>query len=76
VFFLVGVPQIIGMSEVSEERLHESVEAEITGTYFGIFPSGIFLIRPRILEERLRSEYPLFASVSVTRVFPTAYASK
>lgn len=70
-FFLVGTPRLAGMSEVSEEALSGSVETELAGTYLGIFPKrNFFLIRPHILEERLLSEYPLFASVSVTRVFP------
>lgn len=71
VFFLIGTPQITGMSETPEASLRSSVETEITGKYLGIFPRrDFFLIRPKKLEEHLLSEYPLLASADVTRVFP------
>lgn len=70
-FFLVGVPQITGMSEVSEETLRGSVETELSGKYASIFSKrDFFLVQPRVLEERLLREYPLLAAVSVTRIFP------
>ncbi|MEK9151007.1 MAG: FtsQ-type POTRA domain-containing protein [Patescibacteria group bacterium] len=71
VFFLIGEPRIMGMSEISEKTLRDFVENQVTGKYAGIVPKrGFFAVRPQTIAERLRMEYPLLASVSVTRVFP------
>lgn len=70
-FFLVGEPRITGMSEVSEATLREFTDTQLSKKYFWIFSRhNFFLVRPRDLEERLRLEYPLLASVFVRRVFP------
>ena len=70
-FFLVSVPQVTGMSQVSEKALVASIESRIAGKYLGIFPRrDFFLIRPHALAEHLAMEFPLLASVSVTRIFP------
>lgn len=70
-FFLTDEPKITGMSEVSEGALRGFVDDQLSKKYFRIFPrQSFFLVRPRDLEDRLRLEYPLLASVSVTRVFP------
>ena len=70
-FFLAGVPRMSGTDQLSEAGLLLSVENQLAGKYLGIFPKrNFFLIRPRALEAFLRSEYPLLASVAVTRVFP------
>lgn len=70
-FFLIGEPRIAGTNLISEVTLRESVENQITGKYLGIFPKrSFFLVRPRVLEERLRLEYPLLASVDTVRIFP------
>lgn len=71
IFFLIDEPQIVGMNEISEETLRGSVDNQLSRKYFRIFPrQSFFLVRPRDLEDHLRLEYPLLASVSVTRVFP------
>jgi cell division septal protein FtsQ len=71
IFFRIGEPRLVGMDKVPREAVREFVEREITGTYLGIFPKrDFFLVRPLRLEEQLRQEYPLFAAVRVTRIFP------
>lgn len=70
-FFLTGEPSIIGMSEVSEEKLRGFVDDQLSGKYLWIFSRhNFFWVHPRELETKLRLEYPLLASASVTRVFP------
>lgn len=71
VFFHISEPQVSGMSKISEENVREFVRQEMAGKYFGIFPKrDFFLVTPHILKARLLSEYPLFASARVTRIFP------
>lgn len=61
------------MSEVSQERLRGFIDGQLSKKYFRIFSrNNFFLVQPRDLEERLRLEYPLLASVSVTRIFPNS----
>lgn len=73
IFFFITPPRITGMSEVSEERLRGFIDGQLSKKYFRIFPrNNFFLVQPRDLEERLRLEYPLLASVSVTRIFPNS----
>lgn len=70
-FFLTGEPRITGMSEISEKTLSDFVDATLAKKYFQIFSRhNFFLVHPKDLENQLRREYPLLASVSVTRVFP------
>lgn len=70
-FFLVGEPRITGMGEVSEKVLREFVDSQLSIKYFHIFSrNNFFLVRPKELEEQLHLEYPLLASVSITRIFP------
>lgn len=70
-FFLTGAPRMSGTDQLSEEALLLSVENQLAGKYLGIFPKrNFFLIRPRTLEAYLQREYPLLASVAVTRIFP------
>ncbi len=70
-FFLIGEPSNTGTNMVSSAALQASVKQQMTGKYFGIIPkNSFFIMRPPVLEERLRKEYPLFASVDVTRIFP------
>jgi len=70
-YLVIGTPRIAGLYEISEDTFRGSVEREIEGKYLGLFPRRDFLlVRPRALEERLRREYPLLASVRVTRAFP------
>jgi len=70
-FFLIASPRIAGMSEISQRTLGGFIERELSRKYLRIFfRQNFFLVRPQDLEKRLRLEYPLLASVSVTRVFP------
>ncbi|MFZ2299568.1 MAG: FtsQ-type POTRA domain-containing protein [Candidatus Moraniibacteriota bacterium] len=70
-FFLIGEPRIMGVSKIPEQMLLASVEQQLSGKYLGIVPKrGFFTVRPRAIEERLRLEYPLLASLDVTRIFP------
>lgn len=74
-FFLIGEPKIVGMNEVSEGTLRNFVDRMLREKYFGIFPrNNFFVVRPMDVEERLRSQYPLLASVSVVRSFPDKLA--
>lgn len=73
IFFFITPPRITGMSEVSEERLRGFIDGQLSKKYFRIFSrNNFFFVRPRDLEDRLRLEYPLLASVSVTRIFPNS----
>lgn len=70
-FFSLGEPEVSGTERVSKEVLTASLESQLSGKYFGIFPKrNFFLVQPRWLEAGLKSEYPLLASVAVTRIFP------
>lgn len=70
-FFLIGEPRITGMSVIPESALRGSVEAQLAGRYLGSVPKrGFFAVRPQMIAERLRMEYPLLAAVRVMRVFP------
>ncbi|MDP3957595.1 MAG: FtsQ-type POTRA domain-containing protein [bacterium] len=72
-FFLIASPRITGMSEISEDTLRGFIDKELSIKYLRIFPrNNFFLVRSQNLEERLRVEYPLLASTSVTRVFPNS----
>lgn len=71
IFFLIGKPQIIGVSKISEETLRGFVEKQLDGKYFGVFPkNNFFLVRPRTLETQLLEEFPLLFSANVMRAFP------
>ncbi|MFZ2984536.1 MAG: FtsQ-type POTRA domain-containing protein, partial [Candidatus Moraniibacteriota bacterium] len=72
-FVFIEHVQITGTHELSRETAQDFVEAQITGKYWGILPKRAYiLVRPRVLEECLRAEYPLLAAVSVERTFPSS----
>jgi cell division septal protein FtsQ len=72
-FALVETTTVSGTEVLSQATLRGFVEGELGGKYFGIFPKRAFVItRPRVLEEHLRTEFPLLASVSVERIFPNS----
>lgn len=70
-FVLIEKVQISGMNAVSETALQGFVSDQLAGKYWGIFPKrAYFFVRPHILEERLRTTYPLLATISVQCLFP------
>lgn len=70
-FVLIEDISVVGSKEISSDSLRGFVEQELRGSYFGIFPKRAYsIVRPRLLEDALRREFPLLASVYVERGFP------
>jgi cell division septal protein FtsQ len=76
-FALIETTVVSGTDVLSQATLQGFVEGELGEKYYGIFPKRAFVvIRPRVLEEHLKTAYPLLASVSVERIFPNSLSIK
>lgn len=63
--------QIVGLSQVEEQAVRETVRQKMEHRYLGFIPGDtFFMVRPRTLELLLREQYPLFQGVLVERTFP------
>ena len=70
-FILIEKIETLGTNVISETALQGFVTDQLAGKYWGIFPKrAYFVVRPHILEERLRTTYPLLATISVQCLFP------
>lgn len=70
-YLTVATWQATGLSLISEEDFHKTVEEALSERYVGFIPRNtFFLVRPKSLERLLHERYPLIREVDVRRTFP------